>query len=177
MKSNIPVSAPFLASARGKTHCSCRAERHCHQPGRWCGRHSSRTLQNVSCARGGALFGAMLTASANNNNLRRHVDGYKCREGKGCESLADANAGRKVRRSRPLYERVAVPSTIRCRGYVEKVWECTSVSASGSPQCKRGRRPVKSELFVAGVRQADCCTLLPVMRSWGSGWQSSFQRM
>ena len=31
---------------------------------------------------------------------------------------------------------------------MEKVWECASVSASGSPQCKRRHQPVKCELFV-----------------------------
>lgn len=39
--------------------------------------------------------GEVLTASANNDNLCSHSGSYKCKDRKGRESLADANAGEK----------------------------------------------------------------------------------
>ena len=90
--------------------------------------------------------GEKLTASANNDNLRSHFG--RCNAKKGRESVPDANAGRKVRRWEPLYGRWQFPAPSRCRGYVEKVRECASVSVSGSPQCKRACQPVNCALFV-----------------------------
>jgi len=64
-------------------------------------------------------------------------------------------------------------SSLWAEVYVEK----RSVSASGSPQMKRLRQPVKCDLFVGWGRQTDCSLQISVMQAWVSDTQHSGHRM
>lgn len=89
------------------------------------------------------------TASTNNDNLRSHFDVYKCKEGKGRESLRTQT---RVEKCGDGSLCTGGGSSLHALG-AEAMWRRrgsnSSVSASGSiPQRNRAGQPVRSALFV-----------------------------